>query len=304
MMQSVRDTWAQLRAVSPQFLMLMLGLYAISLLTNGGRYRAVLAGLGVDLTLLRASAMNWSCIFVSNVTPGKVGGELFRVLLLRQQCGVDVALGGVAQGYDRLTDVLPMALLVVGALPTLRAVLRLSWPGGQIGLAAIAVVACLAGAVLLFRRADRLRARLRGWRDRLQRYQISRARWAAAQSLGFLLVVLDLLRLAVAGQAFGVDMAPSQVVALAAVMLVGGLSPTLGGLGVVEGGLTAALVLFGVPLPKALAVALFERAVSYGVGTAGGGIALLLLGGGQLWRSLRRRADGADAAAAAQGTGA
>jgi uncharacterized membrane protein YbhN (UPF0104 family) len=72
------------------------------------------------------------------------------------------------------------------------------------------------------------------------------------------------------------------------VAMLGGLVPTIGGLGVVEGGLTAALCLFGVELDKALAITALERGISYILATGVGGLVLLYVGGGELWRSSRK----------------
>jgi uncharacterized membrane protein YbhN (UPF0104 family) len=288
MWSALRDVVHLLGALSPRFVLAMLGLYSMSLFVTGARYRTVLLGVGAPISLRDATLINWCCIFVSNVTPGKVGGEVFRVLLLKQQRGVDVLIGTVAQGYDRLTDLLPLGLMVLFSMPTLRSLMQIAIPGTRPIAYGITLIALVLLVVVLLFRVDSVRARLRSWSERFARYRIARSQLVVAQFLGFILVALDLLRLTVAARAFGFELGIGQALAMSAVMLVGGLAPTLGGLGVIEGGLTAVLCLFGASLDKALAITLLERSMSFGLGTGGGGLVLLLIGGGKLWRSLRR----------------
>ena len=97
-----------------------------------------------------------------------------------------------------------------------------------------------------------------------------------------------------------------QAIPLSMVVLVGGLFPTIGGLGAVEGGLTAALCLFGARLEQALAVTALERGISYVLATAAGGALLAALGGGSLWKAARGRvlADGSEVPALSKPAGA
>ena len=77
--------------------------------------------------------------------------------------------------------------------------------------------------------------------------------------------------------------------------MVGGLVPSLAGLGPVEGGLVAGLMAFGVDLPTAAAVTALERAISYGFSTSTGALVIAMLGGRSLWSTVRGRESGPDA---------
>jgi uncharacterized protein (TIRG00374 family) len=71
--------------------------------------------------------------------------------------------------------------------------------------------------------------------------------------------------------AFGITMAPSQVVAAFGVsQIVGGLPGTPGGLGVTEAGLLAALTLFGIPVAVAATPVLTFRVISFWLPAIGG----------------------------------
>jgi uncharacterized protein (TIRG00374 family) len=80
----------------------------------------------------------------------------------------------------------------------------------------------------------------------------------------------DVLRLACATRALGVILSPTQIATLSMLAMLGGLVPSLAGLGPVEGGLLAGLMAFGIDLQTAAAVTAIERAISYGFSTIRG----------------------------------
>lgn len=85
--------------------------------------------------------------------------------------------------------------------------------------------------------------------------------------------------------AFGISMAPAQVVGSFGVsQIVGGLPGSPGGLGVTEAGLLGALTLFGIPAATAAAPVLTFRLISFWLPALGG-----LAAGGHAY--LRRRSD-------------
>ena len=97
------------------------------------------------------------------------------------------------------------------------------------------------------------------------------------------------LRLLCATLAFGVVLSPTQIATLSILAMLGGVVPSVAGLGPVEGGLVAGLIAFGVDWPTAAAVTALERAISYGFSTAAGAVVIAALGGGSMWRAARRR---------------
>jgi len=157
-------------------------------------------------------------------------------------------------------------------------------PRVSISMAASAVLIVAALALL----GPRLRTALRSWLISRQRELHSAAvpRRVALSALGWstLMWLEDLLRIVAVGLAFDIGFTWPQAAALAVIGVLGGLAPTLGGVGVVEGGLVAGLVMFGLPLDRALAVTALERAISYGFSTCAGGLVVLLLGGRRLFR--------------------
>lgn len=299
MWQALQQAMVQLRAASPAFAVAAVLTYAIGVLIASLRWQRILRGIGADSLpaverrgpRLRDVLLTYlSSIFVNNVTPGRVGGEVFRVAMLRRRTGIETKLIVASAGYDRLTDIIPLALLGVLSLPTLYRLLAPS--GGSLATAGwVALGLALTAAALLgLRRLPRVQRWTDSWRQRLATISIRRQDFQWAVGFGFLLWAQDLLRLTLVAAALHVYLSPWQVIPLSMVATLGGLVPTIGGLGAVEGGLTAALCLFGVPLDKALAITALERGISYVLSTSVGGIVLMLVGGGELWQMSRKSA--------------
>ena len=97
--------------------------------------------------------------------------------------------------------------------------------------------------------------------------------------------------------AFHAPVGIAEIVALAAITIVGGLAPTVGGLGAIEGGMIAGLIGMGVSTPDAVAITAVERTMSYGIATLAGFGALSALGGRSLWNAVRVGAPAAEGAA-------
>jgi uncharacterized membrane protein YbhN (UPF0104 family) len=104
------------------------------------------------------------------------------------------------------------------------------------------------------------------------------------------------LRLIVVSAAAGTSLSIGQGCALAVLTILGGLAPTIGSLGGIEGSLMAGLLLFGVPAPTATAITVIERAITYVFSTAAGAAALIAIGGWDLVGRRRRRSQSEGAA--------
>jgi uncharacterized protein (TIRG00374 family) len=150
----------------------------------------------------------------------------------------------------------------------------------SLGLAALA--AGLAGARAAERIAGRIRrARLASTVGALARgvqattAEVRRGDWKLIGPLGYF--VFDVATLAAMFAAIGVH---PPIAAIAMAHLVGQLAgsiPIPGGLGVVDGGLVAALALYGVDLAPATAAVLLYRAIALGLPAILGTIAFLIL---------------------------
>ena len=257
-----------------------LGLYIAGLLLTGERWRVVIAALGTRLSTLRATLINLAGIFIRNATPSTgLGGDATRIALLRVE-GLPLAQATAAFAYVRLVEIPPLAITVALSIPAIAGVGDRSRTGLTVVAAAIGFAAA---AAWVGRR--RLRARLADLEARTGHLRIDRraAGWAVFYAVAA--QAETIARLIVVAAAFGVPLTIQQSAAITWMTLVGGVVPTVGGLGAIDGSIVAGLMLFGIPAETAIAVTLVERAISYVFSTAAGAVALALVGGRTLLRA-------------------
>jgi uncharacterized membrane protein YbhN (UPF0104 family) len=270
------------------------------------------------LQRLAVDARSWWPVVTSQLASGALGRVLpggpaaagavqFRMLV---QAGVSPSLAGLGIGVSSIVLLGTLAALPLLSLPAI--VLGLAVPtrlwqaaavGGAVFLALLAVGgtlmasdrALLAAGRLGVRAGKRLRPRhppaadlperLRDQRDLVRR--AFGARWWEAVAGASGRWLFDWLTLLTALAATGQQPRPTLVLlAFCAAQLLAQVPITPGGLGVVEAGLTGALVLIGVPAGAAAAATLAYRLVSYWLALPAGGLA---------WLFHRRRVRAGDA---------
>lgn len=284
-LQEIRS--ADLRWVLCAVVVYWLGAVAVAM-----RFRQFLRGLHCNVTLKETLLANLAFTFVNNVTPGRVGGELLRIAILRRRTQVDWPRATAASLYDRLFDLTGVPLVVVVALPALPHLLvRLSELFRAWHVAWLTPVLLVCGVLLairlLFLAAPKLQDRLRQIVGHLTPWRVSRRTLLTGMGWAWTVWILDATRLALAALAFRSMLGITQAAALSLAYNIGAAVPVMGGLGAVESSLTAVLCLFGVSLQAAIAITVLERIISYVQGTVAGGIALLFLGGQKLLRSAK-----------------
>jgi len=256
----------------------------MSLVLMSFRWRLLLRSMGSGASLWDALLAYSSGVFVCNITPARtLGGDACRAALIRRPGGVPTVKAVAASvAYDRMTDLAGFLLLGVLAAPTLQPTLP-RWT-----ILAVVALAAVVAAPPLYRRFG---PRLAEWHPGL----ISRSMGAsliAAVGCSLMIWSLDITRLMLVGRAFGVRFVPGQAAAVSLMRLASALVPVPAGIGVVDGALVAAFVWLGLPASSAAALAIVERAIVYGWGTALGAAALLLRGG---LGALRKARSGAAA---------
>jgi hypothetical protein len=276
-----------LRSVNPRYVAAALALYILSLVAASARWRLILGALGHRVRLVDALLAYLAGIFVNNITPAsRLGGEACRIAAISLRSGVPVAAAAVAAVYDRLCELPPIVALVVCAVPALVSA------GVRVGdrLIAVAIAAGVAVAVYVaYRRLLHDRAWWKTWRERIAAGALDRRTVAAAVGCSTFVWVQDVARIMTVAAAFGVGLTIPQAALLGTLAIVGGLVPTVGGLGAIEGGLVGGLLLFGVRADLAAAITAVERAISYVFATGAGASAFALIGGRSLWNAVRSR---------------
>ncbi len=284
--QTIVSSVGRLSAARWGFVFAALALYIVSLFIAGARWRRFLRALGGEVGLVRATLATLGGISVGNLTPSsRLAGEACRIALVRAAGRVNWVQATAAAVWDRLSEVPPlvvlaaMAVVAVGGLPsTWRA--RAGVAGAVVGVVVLA---------LAIRGLRRSRGRLAAWRQRLALGRIGRGVFVRGVGFSSLLWLQDVLRLMCVSLAFRVVLSPTRLALLSILTMVGGLVPTLGGLGAVEGGLVAGLVACGVDVPTAAAITAAERLIWYGFSTSVGAVVVALLGGRSLWTASRSR---------------
>ena len=273
----------RLSTARPAYAAAALLLYAISVVIAGARWRGFLRALGGEVSVVRATLATLGGIAAGNLTPAP-GGEACRIGLVRLGGRATWHQATIAAMWDRLSEVPPVLVLTGMALFAVTPLLA-RWPHAAVVSAAVAIGAGV-GAIALWR-FRHARGSVAQWRRRLLPQRVSAGLFAAGVGYSSLLWLQDFLRLTCVTLAFNVVLSPTKIATLSIVAMLGGAVPGLAGLGPVEGGLVAGLAAFGVDVPTAAAVTLLERAISYGMSTAAGGIAIAVLGGRSVWRGSR-----------------
>lgn len=253
---------------------LALGLHVVGLLLTGERWRIVISALGRRLPFWHPTLINLAGNFVRNVTPAAgLGGDATRIALLGVN-GIPLGQATAAFAYVRLTELPSLACVVLLSMTAFAAVAGRS-SRALAGVAAVTTLAAVGG--WLARR--HLAARLADLRVRTAHLTIDRRSAATAVFYAALTQAETIARQIAVAAAFGVPLTIQQSAAILGLTIVGGMAPTIGSLGAIEGTLIGGLMMFGVPAEAAIAITLVERAISYVFSSVVGAAALAFLGG-------------------------
>lgn len=235
-------------------------------------------------------------ILVNNITPSaRAGGELVRAYLLQRASGTRTSNVINLIAFERVTEAIAVAGLTVLALGY-----GLVSDARSAAYLAVVVALIIAGLFILYHYWDRVlmiaekkllkieaeEELLRGRVD-LRHLLRNRGLLALGIAVGLAMWLLDATRLYLIAAAVGVHKPFAAFIVVSLLYgVLGIIAVTPGGLGIVEGGLTAILVAAGLSPDDALAVTLIERLISYGLGSLLGLAALLATGGRMAWRRL------------------
>jgi uncharacterized membrane protein YbhN (UPF0104 family) len=262
-----------------------LALYIVSLFISGFRWRGFIRALGGHVGVLRATLATLGGIAVGNLVPSsRLGGEAVRITLARDAGHVSWRQATVAAGWDRLSEIPPILVLILMSGVAVTHLIP-AWPRSAVVALMIAISVLLVGGGAAARRW--LGPRWSRWREALAADRVGGSVMAAGVALSSAVWLQDVARLACATRAFGLSLSLTQLAALSVIAMLGGLVPSAGGVGPVEGGLLAGLISFGADLPTAAAVTAVERAISLGFSTASGAAVVGIVGGRSLWSAAR-----------------
>jgi len=263
---------------------LAVALHVVGLIITGERWRVVIAGLGSRLSLYQTTLINLAGIFVRNATPTTgLGGDASRIALLRAH-GVPLPQATASFAYVRLAEVPPLALLVLLTTPVVAQLASRSVTAVTVTALLLAVAAAIAWAA-----RERLREHLRSLWARTAHLRVDRGALGSAVFYATLAQVETNARQIVVAAAFGLPLSIQQSATITAMTIVGGFVPTIGSIGAIDGSMVAGLMLCGANAETAVAITIVGRAISYGLSTAAGALALALLGGRRVLRAVAAR---------------
>ena len=258
---------------------LAVALHLVGLIITGERWRVVIAGLGSRLSLYQTTLINLAGIFVRNATPTTgLGGDASRIALLRAH-GVPLPQATASFAYVRLAEVPPLALLVLLTTPVVAQLASRSATAVSVTALLLAVAAAIAWVT-----RERLREQLRSLWTRTEHLRVDGRALGLAVFYATLAQVETNARQIVVAAAFGLPLSIQQSAAITAMTIVGGFVPTIGSIGAIDGSMLAGLMLCGANAETAVAITIVGRAISYGLSTAAGALALALLGGRRVLR--------------------
>jgi glycosyltransferase 2 family protein len=282
--QFLREVIGVIAQARPELVAAAVALHLAGLVVTGERWRVVVAALGGQLSLVRSTSINLAGIFVRNATPTTgLGGDASRIALLRAE-GIALPEATASFVYVRVAELPAMAAVIVLGLPALTTVIARSSRG-----IAVAAAALVIAASLMWLLRSRLQAHVATWRARIERVRIGRRAFAMAAAYASVAQAETLVRQIVIAAAFGLPLTLGQSAAVTALSIAGGLVPTVGSVGAIEGSLVAGLMLCGASAETAIAITVAERTISYGLSTALGAAAFTTLGGRAILRLVSDR---------------
>jgi glycosyltransferase 2 family protein len=276
-----------LGAAAPGWLAAALAALTASFLLASLRWRLLVRGQGVDLSLEDTVRWSWIGLFLANVLPTGFGGDAARAWLAGRRNG---ALPELAASVviDRI--VAAWALVGLGALAVLLSLSHLPSVAITACMAATLTVCAVSVAVLartparllarVSARSRRLAAAVASLTEALARYRGRPRLLAAAFGISLLSQAAVLLAAYLLARSIGLNPSPALLATTIPVALLATAVPSsINGLGIREVVFRVLLVPAGVPASRAVAFSLLTVAAAL----------VVSLPGAVAWISLRRR---------------
>jgi glycosyltransferase 2 family protein len=257
-----------IESINPVFLIAAILVYALAFLVVTLRWRIIVAHLGVQIPLGLAYQAFVGGVLYSDFTPGRIG-DLTRAVLVKDQ--MDLHKATVSVIVDRFIDILVLTTLGIVAVIVYSSRFASILP--QIALVVLIVI--FLSAIILFWQNSLFFSWIQkipyfGIPTFVAQVQTALAEFRDARKIfaeGILLTVLVwfIHALRVVLIAFGMGYilpAPELFFILPLISALSIVPITLSGLGLVEGGMMAMLVGYGVPVSAALSIAILDRGLT------------------------------------------
>jgi uncharacterized protein (TIRG00374 family) len=292
--------WEEIRHAQPAWLLMIVCTEILSMGSLSRLQHRLLSGGGVQVSYRRVMAVTYAGNAISATLPAGPAMSMAYAFRRWRERGASKHLATAAvliAGAATTVSYTIVTLFFLLAEPTSR-VPAASGLAAIVGLCAIVVLALrqprliharnrAAEIVLGGKRIGPLVAELReGWRV----LSLTPARWAAISCLAMTVWLLDITGVIAATHAVGLHLSPVEVaLAYFTAQATGSVLPLLpGGLGAIEGSMTASMVGFGaLAVPAGAAVMLYRLVSFWGIVAAGWGFWFILRLNGTLLSRLR-----------------
>jgi uncharacterized protein (TIRG00374 family) len=284
-----------LREIRIRYFILAVSVYLLSVYLFAVRWQQVLACIGYKLRASSLIPIYFGAIFVTNITPGgnMVGGESLRILWANSRFGISYTDAFKTVVFERLVEVIPIALLFIYVLYTspvleIKSLPRIDNP--NLDSFHLLLLAFLTAGTISWSFRSFLARFTSLLKDAKQDWKQLKKSFIPVLLLSCGVWILDIIRFKLVALALNIDLSLNLAITLSILsFLLEALPLTPGGLGIVEGSLISLLLYLGLPLASAGSFVFLERFISYWMSSVIGFLFLFYYGGFNIWRKQRKK---------------
>ena len=257
-----------LQLINPIFLICAVIVYAVTFLILTTRWRLIVGHMGGYIPLGEAYQAFTGGVLYSDFTPGRIG-DFTRAILVKERIGIHK--GTISVFIDRYIDIIVLTGLGITALVIYSSRFASILPH----IALIVLVVIFAGVTVLFHQNSWIFSLMQKIpffnipesashiQNAFLEFKNGRNVIAEGIMLTFLAWVTHALRIILITMGLGYTLPlPDLFLILPLISALSLIPITIAGLGLVEGGLMAVLVGYGVPLSAALSIAIIDRGLT------------------------------------------
>ncbi|WP_317895198.1 lysylphosphatidylglycerol synthase transmembrane domain-containing protein [Pyrofollis japonicus] len=298
----IGEVFTVLGSADPVYLTISILLYYFVSLLYAIRLYIILVRLDIRASLLDIFVANLFAVAVNNITTSfRIVGEAARAAYIYLKIG-ERAIGVVAGIiFDKIVEAAPLAAMALLMIP------EAAGSKSLLAYLVVTIALTVAGIIVAIKYWDRVISYIVEYaRKRGHDLEVSDSELRALEILASDKIVITAttlislftwiviaIRLYFTALSVGWSSSlASFILVTIAYTVISILTITPGGVGIIEGSLTALFISLGAPPEKALAITLVERIVSYVIGTVTGLLAGIIGGGSVILKRIQRDKHG------------
>ena len=288
----LEEILSTLKETRIRYVILAISVYLLSVYLFAVRWQQVLSCIGYDLNATSLFPIFFGAVFINNITPGgtMAGGESFRILWVNKRFGISYTNAFKTIFFERLVEAIPVVFLLIYILYSFPSLEFKSLPlTDSLTLKSInlLLLALLAAGMTIGYFRSKFASLLKNMQKNWEQFKKS---FIPILLLSCGVWTLDIIRLKLVALALNINFSLNLIITISILsLLLGALSLTPGGLGIIEGGLVSLLLYSGLPLASAGSFVFLERFVSYGLSSLIGFLYLSYYGGFKIWEKAKQK---------------